>query len=148
MDDRPLLSLLSSIKVVEPFAPPCRAHSLPHLSPSPISCARSSNHAVTGARAHRVRAAPRLPQQRHARTRCQTPAHAMPSSSPDRPRSTPTGPSAPRYSNAVTGARLCSTSTVLTPFVDRPPSVEPHRNPRPTSSLVRTATESLHSPQG
>jgi hypothetical protein len=38
MDDRPLLSLLSSIKAVEPFAPPCRAHSLPHLSLTHLTC--------------------------------------------------------------------------------------------------------------
>jgi hypothetical protein len=52
-------------------------------------------------------------------------AHHPPST---RPRSTPTGPSAPCCSNAVTGARPRSTSTVLTPFVDRPPSVETHRS--------------------
>ena len=72
-------------------------------------------------------------------------AHRPPST---RPRSTPTGPSAPRCSNVVTGARPHSTLIVPTPFVDSPPSVEPHRNPPPTPSLVRTATESLHSPQG
>jgi hypothetical protein len=106
-----------------------------------------------------VRAAPRHPQQRHVpvvepllalcparhrKARCLT-VHirgASPKFAPHRPNVSPKLRRSPSTRPRSTPA------TVPTSFVDRPPSVEPHRNPRPTLSLVRTVTESLHSTQG
>jgi hypothetical protein len=117
---RSLLSLISPIKAVEPFAPPCRAHSLPHLS-----------HVL----AHRTTSSPELVPTASAqhpgtrsnvtRTRCQTPAHAMPRSSPDCPRSTssklrPTSRTPVRPHSSTTARRRASPETCPNPVQASP----------------------------
>jgi hypothetical protein len=137
-------------------------------APMPARCCCSSLCCATPHRSsalhHRCRAQLLSPAYSSSAHQCLINVAFRPSS--------PCLPVVPIAVVARAGARSRSTpATVPTPFIDRPPFVEPHRNSRPTvrthrrNYVVRrrrdrathqpgpsvprlTATKSLHSPQG